>query len=278
MDDIIRCPACRTLVYASAARCHGCDAVLGRRRIVTKGTWAFVVVATAIFSVFAGADLLQDRRRREYEQAAEVRRTYATQEVVEAWIRGDNSAMRNRIDPGEANLMTRLRTLREAYPTVFPGNVEDWGRTRKRRVRMERMGAQPPIAREAVFDLAPPKPSIVGQARATRAARRVAEAGADVVDGVEGPTACVETCTEAYAERFPSSAWFSGSYGREAPNVVRTWSDEAYEYEAFVRKDDRRFRVFVAAHIDDDDLTLRGIRVGRIEDEATGEVISAQAP
>src|SRR5262245_58414294 len=93
MREIRHCPACLTYVYSDARRCHGCGERTGRRGILTRGSWIFIVLAATGFAIGRGIDLQQDKRdriRREIERAASIN---TVNTFVKGWLTGDEAAI-----------------------------------------------------------------------------------------------------------------------------------------------------------------------------------------
>jgi hypothetical protein len=268
MADIIRCPRCRTLVYDTASRCHGCDGRLKGGRLLTKGSWVFIFLATSAFGVIAGADILNDKQRAEWRARAERQQQVRLRATVQAWLGGDDAAVRDHLEARDGDLMRRLLAVRDAYCQVLPCDaIEDFRREQRRSVRMERVEGEPPHALEAVFDLAPK--------RVSRIPYRRRSGSTDAQAAARGPEAEAPSLVEAFCDRLPKSSWCYSEYGKE-PNRVWAWDEDVVEYEVAVRKDDRRFRVLLAVHTEGG--SMRALRVGRIEDYASGEVISPERP
>jgi hypothetical protein len=266
MPDIIRCPRCRTLVYDTASRCHGCDCKLRGGKLLTKGSWAFIFLSTAVFGVICGTEILNDKQREEARIARARAQDRAVRHSVEAWMREDDATVRDGLEVGDGELMKRLRGIRENYSLVFPvDGVDEWRRTNPRQVHMEQAEGRMPFARESVFNLAPARTSLLTFKNDRRGYRYEL-----TTSGPEGD--CEKLLGEAHGDR--KSSWCS-VYGSKG-NRLWCWTEEAIEYEVAVRRDDRRYRVLLAAHVDDG--RLRGLRIGRIEDYASGEVIRPENP
>jgi hypothetical protein len=86
MREIRRCPACLTYVYSDARRCHGCGERLGRRRILTRGSWIFIVLAAAGFAIGRGVDLEQEKTHRVALAIEEASRAEMIKAFVAEWL------------------------------------------------------------------------------------------------------------------------------------------------------------------------------------------------
>jgi hypothetical protein len=119
MRTIIRCPACFTYVYSDARRCHGCGERIGKRKILRRGSWVFIILAVTGFTFARGIELHQesrDRSRRQLEIAAEVD---VTKSFLRSWLTSSG--------PDEIKELSETKTfpgelvkLRQKFPDVLP--------------------------------------------------------------------------------------------------------------------------------------------------------------
>ena len=104
---------------SDARACHGCGDRLGKRKILRRGSWIFIVLAVTAFTVARGIDLQQEkvwRFHRDEERQAQVE---VAREFVSAWLVGANEAVATYVgDRGQ--FQTDLAKLRNRYPTLLP--------------------------------------------------------------------------------------------------------------------------------------------------------------
>ncbi|HYC77977.1 MAG TPA: hypothetical protein VEI02_10150 [Planctomycetota bacterium] len=120
MPNIVNCPHCRTLVYDTAPRCHGCEEPLRRRRRFRRGTWAFTAFCVGAFTLVRGIDLLQDRRDRVRREIREEMENEVARTTAIRWLTGDDAALARTVEQSDGAFLDRLKALRDAYPDVFP--------------------------------------------------------------------------------------------------------------------------------------------------------------
>lgn len=121
MREIRRCPACLTYVYTDARRCHGCGERVGRRRLLTRGSWIFIVLAAAGFAIGRGIDIQQNKRDRLARALAETARSDLVSSFVGSWIEGNQPSV-DSDTPEQPEFRAGLDRLRAKFPTVLPGS------------------------------------------------------------------------------------------------------------------------------------------------------------
>jgi hypothetical protein len=118
MRTIIRCPNCFTYVYDDARRCHGCGDRIGKRKLLRRGSWMFIALAVAVFTIARGIDLRQDARNRDREEAEREVRAQVTRGFVYGALMGDSETISR--FAAKPELVAELDKLRARYPTVLP--------------------------------------------------------------------------------------------------------------------------------------------------------------
>jgi hypothetical protein len=119
MRSIIRCPACYTFVYSDARHCHGCGQRIGKRQLLTRGSWVFIVLAVAAFIVFRGVDLQQDRHFRLRQQMEKAESIESTRNFLRTWFTAMPEELARKLAPRKT-FAKDLQTLRDRFPSVFP--------------------------------------------------------------------------------------------------------------------------------------------------------------
>lgn len=84
MRSIIRCPNCFTFIYSDARNCHGCGHRIGKRQLLTRGSWIFIILAVAGFTVGRGIDLKQEK----VSELNEIERIDDIRKFLRTWLTG----------------------------------------------------------------------------------------------------------------------------------------------------------------------------------------------
>jgi hypothetical protein len=119
MRTVIRCPSCFTYVYDDARACHGCGERIGRRKILTRGSWIFIGLAVSVFTIARGIDLEQDKHNRFYREAEAQQRTQAAERFLYVWLTNDPAL--SDLAGNEAYL-GELARLHARYPSALPAD------------------------------------------------------------------------------------------------------------------------------------------------------------
>src|SRR6187401_1025647 len=90
MQTIIRCPNCFTYVYSDARRCHGCGEKIGRRKLLTRGSWIFALLAVTGFTLARGIDLQQEKRSERAHQIELAAQTERLSSFLRTWLGGSS--------------------------------------------------------------------------------------------------------------------------------------------------------------------------------------------
>ena len=287
MANIIRCRQCRTFVYDTASNCHGCGKPVRGGKLLGRGAYVFVALATVAFGIGRGVDLIQSKSRREHAYAVSVRDDHQARSFLESFLRGQDEIYRQWLSPGSAEMATSLRKLRDELPEVLPVSgsiivVRDRvvDTTMRRFVdsakKWERMTIDMPVfglyavdGASTAYAFEPPPPLVNGPE---------AEASAEE-SHVVGVTRARPICIAAKELVNRQGYWGTQRVmidGQNRQVRVQRWSEKAREYEILASNDARRFRILAAVHIEDG--VVRTFRIGRIEDADSGEVILPEQP
>ncbi len=283
MANIIRCRHCRTFVYDTASRCHGCGEAVRGGRLLGRGAYVFVALVTVAYGIGRGVDLIQTKSQRARAYAEAARDDHQARTFLEMFLRGQDDGYRKWISPGASEMATTLRRLRDELPEVLP--VSDSIVFLQDRVvdvtvckyadpakTWERITVEPPVfgGRDAVDE---PFPSYAFEAPVRAADGPEADGNAES-PATAGFTRLRPFCVAAknLVERHSYNGMRRVTVGGQSRQVhVHRWYEKAREYEVLASNDGRRFRIQAAVHIDDG--VVRTFRIGRIEDADSGEVI-----
>jgi hypothetical protein len=280
MSNIIRCRHCRTFVYDHASRCHGCGTPVRGGRLLGRGSYVFVILATAAFGLARGVDLIQEREWAAAQRARETAADARARNFLQAYFRGDDAVVLQWVGPADAELATDLRKLRESLPAVFPANgAIEFGRDREANINVETHRSS-----DGSLEAVVAKPPVFGDRSSVYWGKR--RAGFPLpYEESDGPEASSPTNSwDPSRLRRPivlvsksKGSWYHTSTYHEQRGTKliqfnsKACSESSREYEVFVTRDDRRFRILVGITMSGGD--LRTLRIDRVEDVGTGEVI-----
>ena len=271
MANIVRCRRCRTFVYDTASYCHGCELPLGSRKLIGKGAWILIALCTAGYAVARSVDLIQTREAALAEAHRRQAESASLRQLLVSCFTDDGDRWqeewRKRLRIKDASdFLAKVRDVRDRYSEVFPADgTPVVGSTQMRVVGLSVKNDGEIAVERSVFDLRNAARSSATRIEVEAAApfaSAVAERG-DAGGGVDVFVASAPRNAYGYRMVQQNGRW---------AQVPQSWSETAYEWEFVLTKDDRRFRVFVALHLDGES-RLRAFRLGRVEDAATGEII-----
>ena len=92
MARITRCSTCSAHVHADSTACHTCgDPLEGRRRLLGRGAWTFIILAVGVFAVCDSVHLLNRERNRQYRDTLGMKTADA---FLKAYLRDDSREMK----------------------------------------------------------------------------------------------------------------------------------------------------------------------------------------